>query len=84
MLTIAKGCFLTYSQEQMPNYLYIPIDDKSSVDISQYFDRCSTFIHKSRAHTNVLVHCKVGLSRSVTILIAYLMAKLGFTLTQAY
>lgn len=64
----------------MPNYLYIPVEDKSTANLGQYFEKCVQFIEKSRKKTNVLVHCKVGISRSSAIVIAYLMKKYSYTL----
>ena len=45
--------------------MYIPIDDKLSQNISLYFDKCINFIEKSRKKTNVLVHCRAGISNDL-------------------
>jgi len=59
--------------------LVIGIDDNPNVNIVQYFDVAHKFI--SRAPT--LVHCQMGISRSPTIIISYLMKKYGMSLYDA-
>jgi len=49
---------------------FIPLPDRSSADISQFFEETAQFID---SHEKTLVHCAYGASRSVTICIAYLM-----------
>jgi dual specificity phosphatase 12 len=51
-------------------YKTIEIEDSSYQDIFKYFKECLLFIDKSE---KVFVHCKAGISRSATIVIAYLM-----------
>lgn len=52
----------------------IKASDCASQDIQQYFQECIEFIHKARLNGgNVLVHCLAGVSRSTTIVIAYVM-----------
>ncbi|CAG8548684.1 7351_t:CDS:2 [Ambispora leptoticha] len=54
-------------------YLRIVIDDNCKVDIRQYFNICAKFINMARdEHERVYVHCYAGISRSVTIILAYL------------
>ena len=53
--------------------MYLPVDDKPDFDISQFFNKSNAFIEKNRKRGNVLVHCIYGISRSSTIIIAYLM-----------
>lgn len=53
-------------------YLRVPIYDHTSENIMKYFDETFEFIQKSK---KVLVHCHAGISRSSTIVIAYLMKK---------
>lgn len=46
-------------------------------------DECLEFIHKHRGLTNVFVHCYAGVSRSVTIVVAYLMKYWGWNVDTA-
>ena len=41
-------------------------------NIMQYFDKINTIIDENK-HKKILVHCQNSVSRSVTIIIAYLM-----------
>ena len=41
--------------------------------LQPYFDECVDWIHKQRQHTNVYVHCFAGVSRSATVVIAYMI-----------
>eukprot|EP01083_Nonionella_stella_P075373 204873_1 len=54
--------------------LCIPVQDAVTQNIVQYMDECLQFItHALDAEKHVLVHCWQGASRSVTIIIGYLM-----------
>lgn len=59
------------------NYKNISIQDKADFDLNKVFDDCFDFIDDGRHYGNVLVHCSgtIGLSRSTSICIAYLMTK---------
>ncbi|XP_015229241.1 PREDICTED: dual specificity protein phosphatase 22-A-like isoform X1 [Cyprinodon variegatus] len=55
-------------------YLCIHADDASSQNLLQYFKECIGFIHECRLNGGAcLVHCLAGVSRSTTIVVAYLM-----------
>ena len=60
-----------------PNkYKYISFDilDSEKADIKQFFNESNKFIDDAlKNNGNVLVHCHAGVSRSVTILMAYIM-----------
>jgi hypothetical protein len=54
--------------------LHIPIDDSPEVDIGRWFDGSSDFIMSNRLmNRKVLVHCHAGMSRSVSIVCAFLI-----------
>lgn len=55
------------------NYHRIEIDDSFDADIVRHFKDTCQFIEN--ATTPILVHCQMGISRSVTIVIAYLIYK---------
>ncbi|KAJ7065208.1 protein-tyrosine phosphatase-like protein [Mycena amicta] len=57
--------------------LHISVADRSDVDISQYLTQTTAFIAAALAESednNVLVHCFQGVSRSATVVCAYLVA----------
>lgn len=58
------------------NILHIPVQDRSSTNLGQYFPLVYQFIefHRKQGH-GVLVHCAAGKSRSVTLTASYLMRK---------
>ncbi|KAF7555976.1 hypothetical protein G7046_g6422 [Stylonectria norvegica] len=55
-------------------HLYLPSLDTSTQDLLADFARVCDFIDSNR-EGNLLVHCTVGVSRSATVVIAYLMRK---------
>ena len=59
----------------------IDIDDCSSSNIIKYFKECLNFIDGDE---KVLVHCEAGISRSATIIIAYIMWKQKKSYLDAY
>lgn len=60
----------------------IDIQDQPNANISRFFDESYEFIESAR--TGVLVHCRFGVSRSATIVIAYLMRKFDVPFEAAY
>jgi protein-tyrosine phosphatase len=64
-------------------YIYIPCDD-NNFNIKQYFNQTFSIIDRElKAGKNVLVHCYAGVSRSATIVIAYLMRKYRWSMFKA-
>lgn len=58
--------------------------DMSSFNISPYFNDVANFMDDClRRGGRVYVHCKMGISRSATCVIAYLMIKKGMTAQEA-
>eukprot|EP00484_Ammonia_sp_Unknown_P011405 CAMPEP_0197078498 /NCGR_PEP_ID=MMETSP1384-20130603/213151_1 /TAXON_ID=29189 /ORGANISM="Ammonia sp." /LENGTH=583 /DNA_ID=CAMNT_0042517365 /DNA_START=60 /DNA_END=1812 /DNA_ORIENTATION=+ len=58
-------------------YKVVEIDDAATEDIATHFESCYEFIENAIHEQNgrVLVHCFAGMSRSVTVVSAYLMKK---------
>lgn len=82
VLTVAGSLPPPYPKDF--TYKIIDIADREDVNISRYFDECFEFIEEAkRAGGSVLVHCFVGRSRSVTIVVSYLMKKHGISLSEA-
>lgn len=74
---------LKYNAKDIPLHKVINAHDKDTYSILEYLDDCVEFVHRSREKTNVLVHCYAGVSRSVTIVLAYLMKKCNWNLQKA-
>ncbi|CAL8381008.1 dual specificity protein phosphatase 13-like [Gadus morhua] len=57
------------------DYLGVPADDAPSFNLSRYFSPCSDYIQKAldTPGARVIVHCAVGVSRSASLVLAYLM-----------
>ncbi|XP_074292189.1 dual specificity protein phosphatase 1-like isoform X2 [Silene latifolia] len=65
-------------------YKVIEVADREETNLAQYFDECIDFIDEAkRSGGGVLVHCFVGRSRSVTVILAYLLKKRGMMLSEA-
>lgn len=60
--------------------LHVPIHDLPSENIKEWFDETYDFI---RNHNTVYVHCAAGMSRSVSIVVAYLMKRYNWSLKDA-
>ncbi|XP_065806044.1 uncharacterized protein [Labrus bergylta] len=66
-------------------YCGIPAEDSTHFDLDVYFQHAADFIHKALKSPDgrVLVHCIMGMSRSSTLVLAYLMIYRHLTLKQA-
>ncbi len=73
--------------ESLDGFLYkqIAVEDKLDVDMMQHLPGAFQFIENARlSGEKVLVHCHAGMSRSVTIILAYLMKYYNHTLESAH
>ncbi|XP_061660286.1 uncharacterized protein si:dkey-175m17.7 [Syngnathoides biaculeatus] len=67
------------------HYKRLPATDSSKQNLRQYFEEVFEFIEEAyQSGRGVLVHCQAGVSRSATIVIAYLMKHTLMTMTDAY
>ncbi|XP_057704099.1 dual specificity protein phosphatase 13-like isoform X4 [Corythoichthys intestinalis] len=66
-------------------YCGVPAEDSDHFDLSQYFKLASDFIHRGLKYDQgkVLVHCIMGVSRSATLALAYLMMRQHLSLQDA-
>uniref|UniRef100_A0A8D0GXK2 Dual specificity protein phosphatase n=1 Tax=Sphenodon punctatus TaxID=8508 RepID=A0A8D0GXK2_SPHPU len=66
-------------------YLGIEAHDSPTFDMSPYFYPAADFIHQAliESRGGILVHCAVGVSRSATLVLAYLMIRHHLTLVEA-
>ncbi|KAM0985125.1 hypothetical protein ACFX13_012658 [Malus domestica] len=82
ILTVANSLAPAYPNDFV--YKVINVPDRVCTDLKQHFDECIDYIDEAtRSGGGVLVHCFVGRSRSVTIIVAYLMKKHGMSISQA-
>lgn len=66
-------------------YKQIAVEDSHEVDMLSYLPEAFQFIEDAKFRgEKVLVHCHAGMSRSVTVIIAYLMKYYSHTLDSAY
>ena len=60
------------------------INDFPNFQINTFFDKTNSFINKAKlSGGNILIHCQLGISRSTTCLIAYMIKYLGYTTLNA-
>ncbi|KAL0964974.1 hypothetical protein UPYG_G00275140 [Umbra pygmaea] len=66
-------------------YKRLPATDSNKQNLRQYFEEAFEFIEEAQqAGVGLLIHCQAGVSRSATIVIAYLMKHTWMTMTDAY
>lgn len=67
-------------------YLHLELEDKEDVLLKDRFDETIRFINLALEDPSnrVLVHCNLGISRSTTIILAYLMKIYNATLYEAF
>ena len=64
--------------------LHLNIKDDNKFNLTPFFEESNLFINKVRLSGEImLIHCKFGISRSVSLIIAYLIKYFGFTVEKA-
>jgi dual specificity phosphatase 12 len=67
------------------DYKFVCADDSPDFDLLTHFPECIRYIADGvNSGQNVYVHCQAGISRSSTIVIAFLMSKYGITYSEAF
>jgi protein tyrosine phosphatase len=68
---------LNYYKNNNIDFMYLFLYDFPTEDIKKYFDCSYKFIDKHVVNNeNVLIHCRMGISRSATIILNYLIRKI--------
>lgn len=60
--------------DRVPHHIWVEALDSSTQELLRFLPRCCDFIEEN-LKAGVLVHCEMGVSRSATIVLAYLMRK---------
>jgi len=82
--TTIKSSELTQNFKEDFKYLQISIHDAITERLIPHFIECSEFIDEGFNEGAVLVHCRQGVSRSSSIVIAYLIISKNMTLQKSF
>ncbi|KAM4709984.1 protein phosphatase Slingshot homolog 1 [Discoglossus pictus] len=67
------------------SYHNIRVYDEETTDLLSHWNEAYHFINKAKKnHSKCLVHCKMGVSRSASTVIAYAMKQYGWSMEKAY
>ncbi|XP_054155134.1 protein phosphatase Slingshot homolog 2-like isoform X2 [Oppia nitens] len=69
----------------MFDYYNIRVYDEDSTEMLKYWDKTFKYIRKAKDEgSKVLVHCKKGISRSASVVLAFVMKETGWKLDEAF
>ena len=84
ILNCGNGLKNFYENENIFNYLYIPIYDSDSQKLDKYLDKTNKFIKEGSENGNkILIHCGAGVSRSATICLMYMIMEKKYKYSEA-
>ncbi len=83
VLTVASKTYLSYESFDIPDHKIIPAEDSEEFDLSIFFKEGIEFLEKTLEKTNVLTHCFAGVSRSSSMVIAFIMKSKKLTYEKA-
>lgn len=78
-----NGCPNFFEKDRLFKYCRIPVFDNKGEDLLGHLDTAFRFIEEGKHYGGVLVHCHKGVSRSASIVLAYLMKYNEMTLDEA-
>ena len=83
ILIVAAECEPSYPKSFI--YMHVKAEDSESFQLIKYFDMMADFIHFAMKKGGcVFVHCAMGVSRSPTAIIAYLIKHRKFSFSKAH
>ena len=86
-ITKEIGCPFDNDEDKV-KYIQIKVDDLENVSIKEYFIQVTDFMNEALKDDNnnnrVMVHCEMGVSRSSSFVLVYLMKYKGMRLCEAY
>ncbi|KAI6654196.1 Dual specificity protein phosphatase 14-like [Oopsacas minuta] len=84
-LVIAATLDLPSNLPEGVECVQVPVDDKHTMDISQYFDKVTiSILHAREKDEKSLVYCVAGVSRSATLVLNTLMTISGINLKDSH
>ena len=84
VLTVCKQSRIRYNKDFIRHHLILEVLDHPDFEMKYHFQVGVDFISKHLKTGNVFVHCMSGISRSASIIIAYLIMSKNLTYLKAH
>ncbi len=85
VLNVTAECPNYYEEEKGFVYKRVAVNDTGTQKLSEHFTEAFAFIELARKDpSRILIHCMAGISRSVTLTVAYLMRHFSMSMQAAY